>query len=118
MAEQEIQKRTFEFARRVLRLARVLDEDRIGRLIVGQVVRSATSIGANVEEAQGSQSKPDFIAKMGIARKEARETLYWLRLVQAEALVPPDRLADLVKEADELVRIISAIVVSARNNPE
>jgi four helix bundle protein len=89
MADQEIQARTFEVARRVLRLARGLDEDRIGRVPLGQVLRSGTSIGANVEEAQGAQSKPDFIAKMAIELKEARETLFWLRLIQLESLVPP-----------------------------
>lgn len=114
MAGQEIQARTFEFARRIVRLAKALDEDRIGRILVGQVLRSGTSIGANVEEAQGAQSKPDFIAKMAIARKEARETLYWLQLIQSEGLVTPDRLGDLIAECDSILRVISAIIVSAR----
>lgn len=113
MAEQEIQRRTFEFARRVIRVGRALDQDRITRLIASQLVRSGTSIGANVEEAQGAQSKPDFISKMCIARKEAREALYWLRLIEAEGLLPQEKLEGLLQESREITRVVSAIAASA-----
>lgn len=117
MSERDIEKRTFEFALRIIRLCRALDDDRTGRVLVNQLLRSGTSIGANVEEAQGAQSKPDFIAKMSIAQKEARETLYWLRLLAESQLLPVDRMPPIIQEADEILRIVSAIIVSARKNP-
>ena len=79
-----------------------------------QLFKSGTSIGANVEEAQAGQSKLDFISKNAIALKEARETIYWLRLLAASKIVPSKRLSELQVEADELARIIGAIIVSAK----
>lgn len=79
-----------------------------------QLIRSATSIGANVEEAQAAQSRSDFVNKISIALKEARETYYWLRLCGAAEVVPEDRLRSLQGEAHELMRILGAIIVSAR----
>ncbi len=114
MSERDIEKRTFEFSLRIIRLCKALVADRVGRIMANQVLRAGTSIGANVEEAQGAQSRPDFIAKMSIARKEARETLYWLRLISESELESKQRLTPLIKEADELARIVSAIIVSAR----
>jgi four helix bundle protein len=73
-----------------------------GRLIGKQVVRSGTSIGANVEEAQSGSSKDDFIYKMNIALRESRETHYWLRLAKESKLITSDRVDVLIKEADEL----------------
>jgi len=81
-----------------------------------QVVRSATSIGANVEEADAAESKRDFIHKMGIAQKEARETRYWLRIIKA-TLLDDDEVQTLTKESDELVRILYTIVRNARQSP-
>jgi four helix bundle protein len=77
-------------------------------------LRSGTSIGANVEEAQAGQSKPDFISKYSIALKEARETVYWLRLLIATEVLPAQRLSELQNEAEELMRIIGSIIVSAK----
>ncbi len=71
-------------------------------------------MGANVEEAQAGQSKKDFIAKMYIACKEARETHYWLRLLADTEVLPPARLTDLTDEANQLVAIITTIVKNAR----
>ena len=90
---RDIKERTFEFAVRVVTLCRELDEKPgVSRTIANQLLRSGTSIGANVEEAHGSQSKPDFIAKMSIATKEARETNYWLRLLGTAELIPAEKL--------------------------
>jgi len=71
-------------------------------------------VGANVEEAQAGQSKADFISKYAIALKEARETHYWLRLLVASNVVTSARVSDLIKEADEIMRVIGAIIVSAK----
>jgi four helix bundle protein len=114
-----IVERSFEFAVRVVRLCRFLDDqDRSTRTLASQLLRSGTSIGANIEEAQAGQSKADFTAKMSIARKEARETLYWLRLFKATEIVEADKLNDITREADELVRILTSIVIPNSDVPQ
>jgi four helix bundle protein len=72
----DIAKRSFQYALRIIKLYRELEKDRVGRILGKQLLRSGTSIGANVHEAQGAQSKADFITKMSIAHKEAYETSY------------------------------------------
>ena len=114
MSERDIDKRTFEFSLRIVRLCRSMDGGRVGRILASQVLRSGTSIGANVEEAQGAQSKADFIAKMSISRKEARETLYWLRIITESDLQPKRKMTPIIQEADEIAKVVSAIIVSAR----
>lgn len=101
---------------RILTLCRDLDKNRGTDQILGrQLFRAGTSIGANVDEAQAGQSKADFISKCSIALKEARETIYWLRLLNAssEGLNAECKLQ--LNEADELARIIGSIMVNARN---
>ena len=114
-AELKITDRTFEFAIRIIRLCQYLEkQDRVSRTLANQLLRSGTSIGANTEEAQAGQSKADFIAKMSIARKESRETLYWLRLLKATNLVDENMISEIIKESDELVRILTSIVKSSQ----
>lgn len=116
-AEFDIVERSFRFAVRVVKLCRFLDEkDRSARTMAGQLLRSGTSIGANIEEAQAGQSKADFIAKMSISRKEARETLYWLKLLNASEIIEESKLQEITQEADELVRILTSIVKTAQTN--
>jgi four helix bundle protein len=79
-----------------------------------QIVRSGTSIGANIEEGQAAESKADFRHKYSIALKEARETRYWLALLDATNMAPKERTADLRKEVDELSRIIGKIIVNSK----
>ncbi len=117
--EQDICERTFEFAERIVRLCATLSENPgVSRTLSNQLLRSGTSIGANVEEAQGGQSRKDFLSKIAIARKEARETHYWLRLVAAAEMMKPERLTGLTQECDELVAILTAIVKKTRENLE
>ena len=94
--KSDLPKRSFEFATRIVRLCQTL-EKRPGasRTLASQLLRSGTSIGANVEEGQAAQSEADFISKHSIACKEARETHYWLRLMAATELVPAGRLSAL-----------------------
>lgn len=114
-AELDIVERSFEFAVRVVRLCRFLEsQDRVSRTLANQLLRAGTSIGANIEEAQAGHSKADFTAKMAIARKEARETLYWLRLLKAAEVVEAEKLSGITKEADELVRILTSIVKTSQ----
>ena len=114
---QDIQERSFEFALRIVRLHEYLQKKRgAARVIAQQLLKSGTSVGANLEEASGAQSKPDFISKCGIAKKEARETRYWLRLLTGCKNVKPELIAALVKEAGEIVAVITTIVMNAEKS--
>jgi four helix bundle protein len=112
--QQDIVKRSFQYSLRIIKLYREIEKDSVGRIIGKQVLRSGTSIGANVHEAQGAQSKADFIAKMSIAHKEAYETSYWLHLVQEAKLVPSSRLDALLDETDQIVRMLSSILITSK----
>lgn len=116
--KHDICDRSFRFAVRTVKLCQAMSSSAgISRTLSNQLLRSATSIGANIEEAQGGQSRPDFISKMSIALKEARETQYWLRLLVATELFPASKLTPLQQESTELVAIFTTIVKNARNHP-
>ena len=87
---------------------------RVSSTLANQLLRSGTTVGANVEEAQGAESKRDFAHKYSIACKEARETHYWLRLLAASGVVAEDRLTPLTAEANELVAILTSIVKKSK----
>ncbi len=113
--KDKIVDRSFDFAVRIIKLCQYLSaRDRINSVLCGQLLRCGTSIGANVEEAQAAQSKADFIAKMSIARKEARETCYWLRLMVASELVELNLLESILQESEEIISILTAIVKTAQ----
>ena len=82
----------------------------VSRMLGKQLFRAGTSIGSNIEEAQGGQSRADFISKISIARKEARETLYWLRLLSEAKFISPGKLNDITSECNELISILTAII--------
>ena len=116
---EDIVVRTFRFAGRIVRLCRELDQTAgTPRTLANQLLRSGTSVGANVEEAQAGQSKKDFTAKMYISCKEARETNYWLRLLADTEIVPQSRLTGLIDESNQLVAILTTIVKKSRGNCE
>ena|SRR5256885_2234718 len=109
---KDVRERTFDFAVRMVKLCQHLDEKPgVGRTLGKQLLRAGTSIGANMEEARAGQSRADFISKNAIALKEARETIYWLRLLAATKVLPATRLSELQAEAEELTRIIGSIIV-------
>lgn len=110
-ARQEIGERAFAFAVRVVKLCQTLDA-RPGtpRTLSNQLLRSATSVGANLQEAKGGQSRADFLSKVSIALKEARETHYWLRLLIATDIVADKQLAPLLEEANQITAILTTIV--------
>lgn len=109
-----IKERSYQFALRILNLGKNIPKSRVGDILPRQVLRSGTSIGANVEEATGAFSKGDFTYKMSTALKEARETDYWLRLTRDSKIIPPHRLELLMREAEEIKKILGAIVRSSR----
>ena len=114
---RDLKVRSFEFSVRIVRLCQKLDEMRgVSRTLANQLLRSGTSIGANIEEAHGSQSKADFTAKMYIACKEARETHYWLRLLIAADLMSKASLSELEDEANQLVSILTVTVKNSRKS--
>jgi four helix bundle protein len=88
----------------------------VSRTLASQLLRAGTSIGANVEEGQGSQSRADFIAKYSIACKEARETNYWLRLLAASEIMTDEKLKDLIDESNQLIAILTTIIKTTRKN--
>src|SRR5580692_3457354 len=114
---QDIRARSLQYSLRAIKLYRALQESRDGAgwVIGKQFLRAATSIGANVEEAQAGETRADFVHKYGIAQKEAREAVYWLRLLAEGAIVPTRRLTSLMKESEEIYAVITAIIRSAKN---
>ena len=110
-----VRERRYAFALRVVGLARLLRKEKEFEL-AGQLIRSGTSIGANVEEAQAAHSRPDFLATMSIAAKESRETHYWLRLLRDSKTGPLAELASMLGEADELIRLLTAIVKTGQRS--
>jgi len=111
---EDIKDRTFRFALTIISLVEALPNTISAKTIGKQLIRSGTSIGANVEEATAAHSKADFIYRMNVALREARETLYWLRLLEASQISETKIAAEILQEADEITRILGAIVSSAR----
>ena len=115
---RDIRERAFEFAVRVVKLCRLLEKQRnVGRTLINQLLDAGTSIGANLEEAQAGQSRADFVHKNAISLKEARESVYWLRLILATtAFEKPvsDGIKELESEAGEIARIIGRIIVNTK----
>lgn len=110
----DIVKRTIAYSLRIIKVYRELEKDGIGRILGKQLLRSGTSIGANVHEAQGAQSKADFIAKISIAHKEARESAYWLHLFQESQLISKSRIHNLFDETEQLIKILSSILITSK----
>ena len=115
-----ISERSFAYALRAINLYQYLQDrkDGAGWILGKQYLRAACSIGANIEESQAAESRADFIHKFGIAQKEARESLFWLRLMSKAEIVPRKKLALLISETEELVRVITSIILNTKGkNP-
>lgn len=110
MDKQELLARTKSFALRSLKLVDHLPRTMSGRAIGNQLVRSATSVGANYRAACRSRSRAEFAAKLGVVAEESDESVYWLELIGEAKLLPQPKVGDLLKEANEL----TAIFTSAR----
>jgi four helix bundle protein len=118
MKGDDISERFLELAVRVMALVAALPKTFVGRHIAQQLLRSGTGAGANYEEARGAESRADFIHKLGVAWKEAREAWYWLRLIHKSRLVKPERLENLLLEADALSRILSKSLTTTKRRKE
>ncbi|HEY2743359.1 MAG TPA: four helix bundle protein [Polyangia bacterium] len=111
----DIADRLVELAAAVIRLARTFPRDTAARHVASQLVRCSTSSGANYEEARAAESRADFVHKLGIAAKELRETIFWLRLVERSAMTSAD-LDLLIEETAQLAAILVASVRTASRN--
>ena len=111
-----IETKSFDFAIRIVKLSKHLSEDKGERIISKQVLRSGTSIGANVSEAQRGQTKPDFNAKMNVALKEANETYYWLRLLYSTDYLSDKEFESVEKDIREIIAILVSICKKTNNN--
>jgi four helix bundle protein len=109
----DIKQRTFEFGVRIVKLVGKFPRSVAGIEIGRQLVRAGTSVGSNMEEADAGVSRKDFVNHVRIARKEARESRYWLRMLAPAEILVEAEVDVLTKEADELVRILSGIITSA-----
>jgi four helix bundle protein len=114
MGNNLIREMTFEFALANVVVARELTARR-EYVLSRQLLRSATSVGANVEEALAAQSRRDFRAKLSVARKEARESHYWLRLLRDSALLDPTTAASLIATAESTIRILTSIILTSES---
>jgi len=112
--KRDIKERSFEFSVRIIKFIQKLPKNHAGYKIGGQLLEAATSIGANVEEATGGFSKKDFTYKMGVALKEARESNYWLRLIKVSELATDNELDFLLKESEELRKILTSIFKTSK----
>ncbi|MCK4658401.1 MAG: four helix bundle protein [Phycisphaerae bacterium] len=113
---RDILDRSARFCDRCIQVALNLTRNGVCWEIARQLTRSSGSVGANIEEAQATTTRNDFIYRMSVALREARETRFWLRRIQSNQLLKPERLADLIQESEEMVAILTAIVRNTRDS--
>ncbi len=109
-----VQQKSFAFAIRIVNVYKYLIAEKKEFVLSKQLLRSGTSIGANIEESIGGQSDKDFIAKISISYKEARETVYWLKLLHATDFLSTEEFISLLNEAEELCKILGKIQITLK----
>ena len=112
-----IENKSFLFSVRIVKLARYLQEEKKEYILSKQLIRSGASIGANIVESQQAQSRADFISKLSIALKEASETNYWLRLLNATDYLSESEFTSIIADCRELEKILTSIIKTSRNTP-
>ena len=108
MEKHDLKKRTKEFAHRCVKLSFALPKNILGKHLAGQLIRSSTSVASNYRAACVAQSQASFTSKISIAYEEADESYFWIEFILDEGLIPRDRINPLLKESDELTRILAA----------
>ena len=116
MNKFELQNRTMQFHIAIIKLCEQFPRNAAGFETAKQLIRAAGSVGSNYRAACRGKSKADFIYKIEVVLEEADESLYWLQVTRAAALIKPDQLDELIKEADELVSIFNAADITAKRN--
>ena len=112
--DRVVQEKSFQFAVRVVKMCKFLREEQKEYIMTKQLLRSGTSIGANIAEAQQAQSKSDFVHKMSIALKEAAETNYWIRLLHATDYLNDKAMESMILDCSELEKMLTVIIKSAK----
>ena len=113
-----VEEKSFSFALEIVKMYKILSAEKKEFVLSKQILRSGTSIGANISEAQKAQSKADFTSGMNIALKEAYETRYWLRLLCGSGFLDQNEALRLLEKVDELIRLLAAIVKKSKRNQE
>lgn len=108
--------KSFAFAVRVVRLSRFLVEQKREYVLSKQVLRSGTSVGAMIREAEHAETKKDFIHKMAIAQKEINETIYWLELLEATDYLSNPEFQSLHEDAVEIIKLVTSILKTSKQN--
>ena len=108
--ENNVQNKSFQFAVRIVNLCKILRNERQEYILSKQLLRSGTSIGANIAEAQQAQTRPDFLSKLNNSLKETSETLYWLRLLEATDYLTQSEFESICFDCVELEKILTASV--------
>ncbi len=116
MKENIIQQKSFNFAERIVKLYRYLTDEKKEFVLSKQILRSGTSIGANIEETIGSWTRKEFLQKVSISYREARETHYWLRLLRSWGYISLEQFDSLVQDCEELLRILGSIQKTTKEN--
>jgi four helix bundle protein len=109
----DLEDRTLEFAKRIIRMCKELPNNTVNFKLIDQIIRSAGSVGANYREANDSLSKKDFLMRIKISRKEAKETQFWLQLIVEANPTFEKKIQGLLTESVELKKIFSAIVIKS-----
>ena len=109
-----IQDKSFQFAIRIVKLCKILRSDRAEFVLSKQLLRSGTSIGANIAEAQQAQSRADFLSKLNVSFKETTETIYWLRLLEATDYLQESEYKSVVSDCIEIEKILTASIKSLK----
>ena len=111
---RDIHERIYQFVIRVINLVKQLPKTPENIILINQITKSVTSMGANDQEADGTDSRRDFIAKYAIVRKESKETNYWLRVIADTNPTFKPRMKDLMQEGKEIVKIVSTIILNSK----
>ena len=115
MKENIVQQKSFSFAIRIVNLYKYLVSEKKEFVLSKQLLRSGTSIGANVEESIGGQSEKDFLSKLSISYKEARETIYWLKLLKETEYISKNEFESMHNEAEEICKILEKIIITLKS---
>jgi four helix bundle protein len=115
---EALRARIYNFVIRIVNLVKQLPNNLIGNRVGGQLLDAGTSVGANFEEACAAISHADFTHKIGISKKEAYETNYWLRVIRDTHLLPPNRMGDIIDESEQIKKILTSSVKTAQANRE
>lgn len=116
MKENLIKDKSYLFAVRIIKLCKMLSSEQREFVLSGQLIRSGTSIGANVEEGAAAQSRKDFISKFSIALKEAKESHYWLRLLKDCNYLDEKQFASIIADCNEVIVVLTKILKTTRAN--